>query len=127
MNIHQPEVKILAVKSAMRRLVVILEPISPYDVWRSDQANECVAESFRAFALCRHHRICAVVVLVAAAVFARSHIEFTNEQWLAAERVQRIQIKTRKSAVIPSRIEIRGDHIDITRTGPHDLGIEKRR
>src|SRR5207249_8629862 len=96
-NVHEAEIKIFTVVATVSGFIVVLEPIGPDDVRNFQESLERIAKSSRAFFLRERHRIDAAIVFVAAAVFAGGHVELTDKNRFASERVKCFQIKTRES------------------------------
>ena len=117
MDVHQAEVEIFTIVAAVSGFVVILEPVGTDDVRDFHQGVERVAESVGAFLLRGDHRKDATIVFVAAAIVSSAHVELANENRLASQSVKCLHIKAREAAVVPTRVEIAGDGVHITRRG----------
>ena len=126
MDVHQAEVEILAIKPAVGRFVVILEPVGADDVRAFQQTLERIAKSGGAFLLRVDHRIDSATVFVAAAIFSRGHVELADEHRLAGQGVKCIQIKPRETAIVPTRVEIAGDGVHVARAGAGHFRIIER-
>src|SRR5207247_6518448 len=120
------EIEILAVISPVSRFVVVLKPVRADDEWDSQQSLERVAKSRGAFLLRGHHRIDAVIVLVATAVFAGGHIELADENRLAGQRMKRFEIKPGEADVVPMSVEIAGHGVHIGSASAGHVEIIKR-
>ena len=127
MDVHQAEVEIFSIVAAVGRLVVILEPICADDVRDFEQALERIAESGGAFFLGSDHRIRAVAVFVAAAVVSSAQVELADENRPSSQSVERVHIKPRETAVVPTRVEIAGNGVHVARARAGDFRIRARR
>src|SRR6185436_13784544 len=125
MNVHQTKVEILTVMPAMRRFVEILEPIGADDVGNLQHRGQGVAESGRPLLLPIHDGINATRILVAAAIDPGTYVEFANGQRFSCQSMQRLEVKSRKGAVAPTRVEVAGNSVDVTPARPHHFRIIK--
>ena len=103
-NVQQTEIEILAVSAAMTRFIMVLKPIDPDDVRHRTEVLQCSTRGGSALGLSCYGWKNALRVFVAARVFHRRHVELADEDGLAREPVQRVEVATEEGAIVPVRI-----------------------